>query len=508
MAMAEGSARSGDAATFAAWRTPVTRDDAKRDDARTLALVYRFGRTSTAFQSLGGGLSHWFAQAGDGVVAYADTGSAWVAAGEPVASEERATDVAAEFIAAAAANGRHAAFFATEGILASSPRFRRTLIGEQPVWDPAAWEDKLRGHRSMREQLRRARAKGVIVEEVPFPALEHDPARRAALQGIVEQWLAARPMARMGFLVDAEPLRHLEHRLLFVASRDGVPLALLSLAPVPARNGWLFEHLLRGSAAPNGSAETLVDHAMRQLASRGVRWASLGLAPLAGDVAGWLRVARAVSRPFFNFPGLSSFKRKLRPDSWAPIYLAYPAERSMLLSLRDGLRAFAGRGLLSFGLRTVLRGPRPLLRALEFALVPWTLALALAPVSPWFPSATVQWSWVAFDVLLIIGLRQLRRRRAHGPAQTVGGAARLAAALAAAVSLDAVLTALQAAAHTIPMLLRIGDTPLWMWCVVTVACLAPVATAVMLWGAARRLFRLERSAVQPSVLRPTHSGTT
>ncbi len=45
------------------------RDQAMRDDARTLALVYRFGRTSTAFQSLGGGLSHWFAAAGDGVVA-------------------------------------------------------------------------------------------------------------------------------------------------------------------------------------------------------------------------------------------------------------------------------------------------------------------------------------------------------------------------------------------------------------------------------------------------------
>lgn len=503
MAMAEGSARSGDAATFAAWRFPVT-----RDDARTLALVYRFGRTSTAFQSLGGGLSHWFAAAGDGVVAYADTGGAWVAAGEPVASEERATDVAAEFIAAAAANGRRVAFFATEGILASSPRFRRTLIGEQPVWDPVAWEEKLRGHRSMREQLRRARAKGVTVEEVPFPTLEHEPTRRAALERIVEQWLAARPMARMGFLVDAEPLRHLEHRLLFVASRDGEPVALLSLAPVPARNGWLFEHLLRGSAAPNGTAETLVDHAMRQLASRGVRWASLGLAPLAGEVAGWLRAAREVSRPFFNFPGLSSFKRKLRPDSWAPIYLAYPAERSMLLALLDGLRAFAGRGIMSFGLRTVLRGPRPLLRALEFALVPWTLALALAPVSPWFPSATVQWSWVAFDVLLIIGLRQLRRRRTRGQVQAGGSAARLAVALAAAVSLDALLTALQAATHTVPILARSGNAPVWMWCVVAVACVAPIATAVMLWGAARRLFRLERSAAAPAALRPLHYDST
>ncbi len=468
-----------------------------RDDARALALITRHGRTSTAFQALGDGLAHWFDEDvnGGGLVAYADTGRAWVAAGEPIADEHNATLVAEHFVHAAAARGRRVAFFATEGILASSPQFRRTLVGEQPVWNPQRWTQSLRGHRSMREQLRRARAKGVIVRQIAPDTLAADPALRAALDVVVERWLAARPMARMGFLVDARPLRHLAHRLLFVASRDGVPVALLSLAPVPARDGWLFEHLLREPGAPNGTAESLVDHAMRALAERGETWASLGLAPLAGPVSGWLRVARDMSRPFFNFGGLSAFKRKLRPDAWAPIYLAFPRGRSSVLAMLDGLRAFAGRPLLVFALRTALRGPRPLLRALELTLVPWTIALALAPVSPWFPSAIVQWSWVLFDLLLIAMLGVLRRR----------GSARLAAGIAAAVSIDAVLTALQAVTHTVPAFrqraldARSASPSVVDLCVVAVACAAPAVAAIMLWGAARRLARLERAPARPAL---------
>ena len=168
------------------------------------------------------------------------------------------------------------------------------------------------------------------------------------------------------------------------------PVALLSLAPVAARNGWFLEHLLRDPSAPNGTSEAVVDFAMRALAFEGVTWATLGLAPLSGPVSGWLRVARNAAAPFYNFAGLSAFKRKLRPSSWEPIYLAYPRERHSVWAMLDALRAFAGGSLLMFGSRTVLRGPPPLLRALQWSLIPWTIALALWPREPWFSALFIQ----------------------------------------------------------------------------------------------------------------------
>lgn len=443
-----------------------------RDDARALACIRAHGRTGIAFQALGRGLEHWFDARG--MVAYFDTGSAWVAAGEPIASREESIAVAEAFVEAARARGRRVCFFATEGILAASPRFRRVGIGEQPVWDPSRWADDVREHRSMREQLRRARAKGVVVREVDA---DHAPLR-PQMETLIDRWHASRPMPAMRFLVDVAPFEHAAERRLFVAERNGEVQALLSIAPVPARGGWLFEHLLRDPSAPNGTAELLVDGAMRALHAHGVTWVTLGLAPLSGEVNSWLDFARRVSRSFFNFAGLASFKRKLRPHAWEPMYMAFPREQHAAVAMLEALRAFAGGSVVWFGVRTALRGPTPLLRALSWLLVPWTLLLALAPTTPWFPSRGVQVAWVLFDLVLLWALHKEWR----------SGNYRLAVWIATAVSVDALLTLAQAvwwnAAHT---------SSAWERAVVVVACAGPAIAAPVLWGAVRRLKQLVRS---------------
>jgi phosphatidylglycerol lysyltransferase len=459
-----------------------------RDDARALALIQRHGRTATAFRALGEGLEHWFltdAQGDRGVVAYYRMPGALVSAGEPVTAPDDAIAVAEAFVSFAAAQRCRVSFFATEGILAGSPRFRCVMLGEQPVWDPTSWADHVAQHRSLREQLRRARAKGVVVQMVDMDAFR-EPMRRAALERLIDRWFAARPMARMRFLVEVDVFESLLHRRSFVAMRDGIPVALLSIVPVPARRGWLFEHLVRDPDAPNGTAELLVHHAMLRLAADHVSWVTLGLAPLAGAVSGWLRTVRHWSRPLFNFDGLASFKRKLRPQWWEPIYLVYPREQSSVRAMIDGLRAFAGGSLWRFGARTVMRGPSVLLHALQWLLVPWTTSLAFAPTYPWFPSRVVQGAWVLFDVLLLFGLRALRAKgRESGPSAR-REAWRLSRGLAIAVSADAVLTIVQAVWWNRAVMH--GATE---WALVLLACLGPSLASVVLWSATRRMDTLQ-----------------
>jgi lysylphosphatidylglycerol synthetase-like protein (DUF2156 family) len=329
----------------------------RRDDARALALITRDGHTATAFRALGPGLEHWFLTDGQGdrgLVAYQRVRGALVAAGEPVAAPHDVAAVAEAFVHFASARQCRASFFATGHELAASPAFRGVMLGEQPVWDPRHWAGDRARHRSLREQLRRARAKGVSVQALDAHTMG-EPASLAAVAQLIARWLAARPMARLRFLVEVDPYAAVSQRRTFVATRDGVLVALLSLAPVPARHGWLFEHLLRDPEAPNGSAELLVDHAMETLAAEGVPWVTLGLAPLAGPVQGWLRTVRRWSRPLFNFDGLAAFKRKLRPKQWEPIYLTVPIGQSGAGAMLDGLRAFAGGPLWRFGARTLRR---------------------------------------------------------------------------------------------------------------------------------------------------------
>jgi phosphatidylglycerol lysyltransferase len=436
---------------------------------RVLSLLRAHGFNRTSFQVLEPGFSYWFCP--EGCVAYADTGGAWVAAGAPIASTAALASVARAFAAAARAAGRRACFFAVETrLLEAAPDLAAIQIGEQPVWDPARWADVVASSRSLREQIRRARAKGVRVRTLePAEVSAPDGPARRAIEALIARWLATRAMAPMGFLVDVQPFGFPEERRYLVAERDGEMVAFLSAVPIYARGGWLIEDLVRGDGAPNGTGEMLVDRAMRLLADEGSHDVTLGLAPLAGGVNRWLGAARFVGRALYDFRGVHAFKAKLKPDRWEPTFLAYPKDGgSPLWSVYDVLVAFARGSLSLFGLETVLRGPAFVVRSLAALLIPWTLLLASAETRRWFPAPWVKWAWVAFDVAVAAGLFSLSAR--YRP--------RLARLLAAAVTLDGILTFFEAAAFNAPRLRGPAD-----WIVVTVACLAPVCAAAVLWGA-------------------------
>lgn len=226
-----------------------------REREMVAALVRRHGWNATSFQVLEPGYRYFFPDGGDDAcVAYVDTGSAWVAAGGPLAREDRVAAVAYAFIAAARTAGRRACLFATEERFTARAPLRSLPIGEQAVWDPADWPAALARGRRLREQLRRARAKRIRVREVDADeAMRPGTPTRAAISALVERWLRSRELAPMGFLVQIDPLTLLpEHRLFLAeldpgadtpAEDDRTLVALLSMAPIYARNGWSLQHL-------------------------------------------------------------------------------------------------------------------------------------------------------------------------------------------------------------------------------------------------------------------------
>jgi phosphatidylglycerol lysyltransferase len=444
---------------------------------RVLGLVERHGWNATAFQTLEPGYEYFF-HGDDACVAYVDTGGAWVAAGAPIAPAGALAEVTTAFVAAARAARKRCCFFAVEERLhgAVGDDLRYLSIGEQPVWDPAAWPSVLAGGRSLREQLRRARARGVRAREATAAELTSG-ATREALRAVTERWMATRGLPPMRFLLAVE-LFHVpgRHRC-FVAELDGRLVAFAGVVPVPARGGWLLEDLVRDPAAPNGTSELLVDAVMRAAADATIGWLTLGLAPLAGDVPAPLRLARRGSRLLYDFEGVRAYKAKLRPTAWLPIHLAFPPTQGPVVSVVDALAGFARGGFSGFGLRALLRGPTLILRLLALLLVPWLLLLALAPVRPFFPAPWIKWVWVGFDALVAAGLFRLARRRSVA----------LATALAVAVTADAVLTLAQAIWWNLPR--AVGG---FAHVVIVVACAAPTFASVTLWGAAARARKLRR----------------
>jgi lysylphosphatidylglycerol synthetase-like protein (DUF2156 family) len=313
-------------------------------------LVMRWGWNATAFQSLEPGYRYFRARGG--VVAYRDTGEAWVAAGAPLAPPTTIGAIAADFIAAATTAGRRTCFALVETRFLACTQLRSLQIGVQPVWDPTSWSTTLAAEPSLRAQIRRARKKGMTVRALAADELSARPMQQA-LDALTTRWLASRPMATLDFLVRVDLFSNPTLRRVFVAERDGELLAAAALVPVPERGGWLLEDLLRAPEAPNGTMELLVDAALHALAEDEVRWLTMGMVALSGDVPHLLRAIGRVGAPLYDFAGLAAFRNRLRPSHWLPLYVAYPDRFGGTRALISTLRALAGGSLRRFAARTV-----------------------------------------------------------------------------------------------------------------------------------------------------------
>lgn len=449
---------------------------------RARDLVLRHGWNATAFQTLEPGYRYFFHA--DGYVAYVDTGQAWVAAGAPICAADRLGTLAREFVAAARAARRRVCFFAVEDrLLAPELGLEGTFIGEMPVWNPRTWNAGGHERRSLREQLRRARAKGVRTRLATSDELRSGPTRDA-IDALGKRWLDTRAMAPMGFLVSLEPFTFPEDRRCFVAERDGQIVGFAGVVPVPARAGWFLEDLVRDADAPNGTGEALVDAVMQWAKHGGCEWLTLGLAPLAGDVSRPLAWFRSYGRALYDFEGLRSYKAKLAPLDWRPLHLAYPSGQGLLPSIVDSLSAFTRGGFLSFAARSLVRGPRVVLFGLFWLLVAWMVAFAFSPHLP----AAGKWIYLVSHTLVASGLLSVVR-----PRRVPGSSRRLDLVLAVVV-VDAFVSVVAATTWHL-------DAPR-SWADdlgALIACLGPILASIVLFGARTRRARIvsRRSRVTP-----------
>ena len=441
---------------------------------RTLGLLRRFGWNATSFQVLEPGFSYWF-HGDDACVAYVDTGYAWVVAGAPIASTDRLSQVADRFVSEAHRRRRRVVFFATEARFATATGMDSILIGQQPIWNPGDWDSIVDSIRSLREQMRRARSKQVVVRRLVADSNSHPlVVDQQAVEELIAQWIGAKSIPALGFLVDLHPFSFCHERRYYVATRGAKYVGFAAVIPVLGRDGWFIENLIRSRDAPNGTIELLVDATMRDAAASGSDFVTLGLVPLAGAVTSWLRAARKYGSIFYNFSGLEAFKTKFRPREWCPIYLTYPKEQPSILAVYDSLFAFAKGGLIRFGLQTMLWGPDIVLSTLAILLVPWTLLIALADCGRWFPSPFVKWAWVVFNFCICAALLSMRARRRRISVSLVN----------ALTAIDALTTIGEALFFNVP---HIRHWPEYL--IILIAIAAPSFATVVLWNVRRRTLR-------------------
>ncbi len=322
------------------------------DVERARALALRFGWNATAFQIVNPGICHWFSESGNAVVGYVARSGVRVVAGAPVCAGEEVAPTMQAFEAEARSHRQSVCYFgAAERVMHIAQmhpeRYSVVVLGAQPTWNPQDWCGIIQRRASLRAQIARAGNKGVQVREWNVEKAHNHP----DLLRVLNEWLEARTLPPMHFLVEPRTLTRLQNRRVFVAERAGVPVGFTTCSPIPARNGWLLEQWVRGKSAPNGTTERMIDGAVRALAANGATYVTTGLVPLWQGAEThtnplWLRLllpwVRAHGRRFYNFDGLSRFKTKFCPQEWETIYAVANEHRFHPRTLYAIAGAFTG----------------------------------------------------------------------------------------------------------------------------------------------------------------------
>jgi phosphatidylglycerol lysyltransferase len=298
-------------------------------------IVMRFGHNATAYQILNPGVEHWFMPGEPAVVGFVRQGGGggtWVVAGEPVCELKLLPRTVTAFEREAARHEATVCYLCAASrlhtLLAPSRNYATIAIGAEPVWNPVEWPNVVATHPGIRSQLRRAARKNIRIDRWKTPT----PSQFAQLRHTLAAWLVSRPLPPLHFLIGTDALgAGVADRLLLVAHQDDALIAFLLASPIPHRRGYLVEQIIRRPDAPNGTAELLIDAAMRAMAAEGCTHATLGLVALADHAAeqmqrnpAWLRLvmswARAHGRRFYHFDGLELFRNKLAPSHWETLY--------------------------------------------------------------------------------------------------------------------------------------------------------------------------------------------
>jgi phosphatidylglycerol lysyltransferase len=317
---------------------------------RVLSLLRRFGYSANSFQVLQDQFAYWF-YGEDACVAYVDTGRAYVGAGSPIARADAYEQVALGFLEHARAQGRRVAFFGTESPFVRAVSFPSILVGTQPSFIARDWCDRSNIASDFHRQCRRARAKGLHVTRLSTSNATPEEFRtsHSELQHLMERWLKSKPLPPMGFLAQLQPFGFPAERRYLIARVAQRAVGFAVMTPIYGERGWLLESLVRSPDAPNGTIETLIDSAVTSVIDAGDEFVTLGVTPLAGDIsASWLRAAKRLGAPLYNFAGLERFRGKFEPAVWSPIYITYAAEQTAPTAIFDCLIAFAHGSLMRF----------------------------------------------------------------------------------------------------------------------------------------------------------------
>lgn len=303
-----------------------------RDRARVRALLLKFAYNSLSYVDVEPDKRYFFGETVEGFIAYVLEADTAVCVGDPICREEDCAVMLMEFRQFCRRNNLAICFCqASEDWLPiyKNMGFGAAKCGEEALFDLAAYRIDGPKTSKIRRDVRSAARKGITVEEYK-PQDARDARIEKEIHAVSEEWLSLKKSGEMSFLLGSIGLEDPLDRRYFVArNADGEICAFIVFLPFV--NGYYADVTRRRKNTPAGVMESITLKAFEAFRKEGVRWGSMGVAPLANTrtdtqskrVAALLAYVFEHANAFYAFKALYQYKKKFNPTEWKPHYFVY-----------------------------------------------------------------------------------------------------------------------------------------------------------------------------------------
>ncbi len=302
-----------------------------------LMLQSLYGYNAHSLVSISASAEMWFDPETQCGLTYFERGKMRLVSGEMIGREALIPIAVKRFIEQSAHQNKLVCFLPTTEKFAKAIApigFEAVKIAAAPYFNLQNWNPRGNKAKKMRVGCNQARNAGLKVTEIRGI----DPTFKKEVGELSQHWLKSRRAEiKFGWLFDLNPFQFSDCKRFFAARDcDNKLVGILAASPIPARDGWYLEDVLRYPDSPKGTTDLLIFETLKLLAADGAKIATLGTVPLAMDgedtfscrkykISKMLfKLSRENGEFFYNFKGLRHFKGKFVPCWWESEYILLP----------------------------------------------------------------------------------------------------------------------------------------------------------------------------------------